>query len=73
MTDYVAAAQSMVASLKAPPQCHSVYIRVDVEPETKEFKRTLCVSWHPNYKGDKTVPEKYMGYPTEIVPWPKGL
>ena len=75
MTDqpYVEAAQGLVKSLKAPPQAHSVYIRTDVDKKSKKFKRTLCVSWHPNYKGPKNVPAQFMGFPTEIVDWPKDL
>ncbi len=73
MTEYVTAAQNLVAELKAPPQAHSVYIRTDVDEDTKEFRHTLCVSWHPKYKGNKTVPRTYMGYPTKLVPWPKDL
>ena len=73
MTDYVAAAQSLVASLKAPPQAHSVYIRTDVDKKSKKFKRTLCVSWHPSYKGNTKVPAQFMGFPVELVDWPKDL
>jgi hypothetical protein len=73
MTDYVIAAQSLVQHLKAPPQAHSVYIRTDVDKKSKEFKHTLCVSWHPLYKGNRKVPKTHMGYPTEIVLWPKEL
>ena len=73
MTDYVMAATSLVKLLKAPPQAHSVYIRSDVDRKSKEFKRTLCVSWHPDYNGNKKVPKEYMGYPVELVKWPKDL
>jgi hypothetical protein len=73
MTDYVQAAQELVRQINAPPQAHSVFIRTDVDEQSKEFKHTLCVSWHPNFKGNKTVPKHIMGYSTKIVPWPKGL
>ena len=72
MTDFVEAAQSLVKKLAAPPQAHSVYIRTDVGDD-HEFKRTLCVSWHPQFKGNRTLPDMHMGYPVEIVPWPKDL
>ena len=73
MIDHIEAATSLVKKLAAPPQAHSVYIRSDVDEQSKEFKRTLCVSWHPHYKGAKVVPTEYMGYPVEIVNWPKDL
>lgn len=73
MTDYVQAATSLVNIIAAPPQAHSVYIRTDVDKESKEFKHTLCVSWHPKYKHPAKLPKKHMGYPIEITPWPKDL
>ncbi len=73
MTKYVEAASDLVRALNAPPQAHSVYIRTDVDQDSKEFKHTLCISWHPKYKGNRKIPKMYKGYPVELVPWPKDL
>ena len=72
MTDYVEAATSLVKTLNAPPQAHSVYIKTETTAGG-DFTRKICVSWHPKYKGDKNLPAEHMGYPIEVTPWPKGM
>lgn len=73
MTDaYVEAAQSLILRLGAPAQHHSVWIRSDVDPETKEFVKSLCVSIRPAQVSKIKVPESHMGIPVVQVPWPKG-
>ena len=64
-----AAAQNLIASLKAPPQAHAVWVKTTVD-DKGEFERKLCVSWHPKLKTKPIVPEQYGGYDVEIVPWP---
>ena len=66
------AAVSLVAKINAPPQAHSVYVRTDVG-EDKEFKRTICVSIRPTYKGAIIIPTEHAGFPVERVKWPDGL
>ncbi len=72
MTDLLSAAQSLIVRLNAPPQAHSVYIGTEVDPETKEFKRSLCVSIRPSWKNKIIVPAEHQGIPVVNVPWPKG-
>jgi len=70
MDDYNAAAQTLIARLNAPAQFHSVWIRTQVDEETGEFKKYLCVSIRPGKKVN--VPSEHMGIPVVLVPWPKG-
>jgi hypothetical protein len=74
MIDYIQAAQSLIAQLGSgvPPQAHSVYIRTEVG-EDKEFKRSLCVSVNPKYKGQLNIPDTHMGITVHRVPWPKDM
>ncbi len=72
MTDHIAAAQSLILQLNAPAQYHSVWIRTDVDPETKQFVRSLCVSIRPAQLKNIKVPDSHMGIPVVQVPWPKG-
>lgn len=72
MTDYMNAAQTLIKRLNAPAQMHSVWIRNDLDNDTKEFKRSLCVSIRPEYKARVTIPETHEGIPVVEVPWPKG-
>lgn len=72
MTDYLAAAQSLIIRLNAPPQAHSVYVQTAVDDETKEFKKSLCVSIRPSWKAKVKVPTEHLGIPVVEVPWPKG-
>ena len=72
MTDHLSAAQSLIVRLNAPPQAHSVWIGTEVDAETKEFKRSLCVSIRPTWKSKIAVPKEHMGIPVVEVPWPKG-
>ena len=69
---YIEAAQSLILRLAAPAQHHSVWIRSDVDPETKEFVKSLCVSIRPAQVGKIKVPDVHMGIPVVQVPWPKG-
>lgn len=69
MTDALAAAQSLVAVLNAPPQAHSIFIKTEVVDG--EFKRKLCCSIHPKFKDKITVPETHEGIDVILVPWPK--
>ncbi len=72
MTDYLTAAQTLIQRLNAPAQAHSVWIGTEVDPETKEFVRSLCVSIRPGWKSKITVPTEHHGIPVVNVPWPKG-
>lgn len=68
---HIAAAQSLVAKLNAPPQAHSVYVKTEVVDG--EFVRKLCVSIHPKFKGQITVPETHEGIDIISVPWPRSM
>ena len=70
--DYVEAATGLVKKLNLPPQAHSVFIRTETTAGG-DFKRTLCVSWNPGLKSPPELPNEFMGYPIELVEWPKGL
>ncbi len=72
MTDYLTAAQTLIVRLNAPAQMHSVWVNTTVDPETKEFIKSLCVSVRPAYKSRITIPETHNGIPVVEVPWPKG-
>lgn len=72
MTDHMAAAQSLIVELHAPAQYHSVWVRTDLDPETKEFVKSLCVSIRPAHLGKIKVPTEHLGIPVVQVPWPKG-
>lgn len=69
---FLEAAQSLILQLQAPAQHHSVWIRTDVHPETKEFVKSLCVSIRPGQINKIRVPDSHMGIPVVRVPWPKG-
>jgi len=72
--DHLQAAQSLIASFgNVPPQAHSVYVKTDVDPNTKEFIRKLCVSVHPKAKGMFSIPDVHEGFVVEKTPWPKEL
>ncbi len=70
MTDHLEAATSLVKFLKAPPQAHSVWIKTETDTETKEFKKSLCVSVRPEWQSRINVPANHLGFPVELVPWP---
>jgi hypothetical protein len=73
MTDYLAAAQSLIRQLNAPAQSHSVWIAADVDEDGRATgKQSLCVSIRPNWKAKITVPTEHQGIPVVNVPWPKG-
>jgi hypothetical protein len=71
MTDLHLAAQSLIRSLNAPAQYHSVWIRAAVDDATglATGKQELCISIRPG----KTVrvPAEHMGVPVVQVPWPE--
>lgn len=69
---YLEAAQSLIVSLHAPAQHHSVWVKTEVDPDTKEFVKSLCVSIRPAQVGKIKVPTSHMGIPVIQVPWPKG-
>jgi hypothetical protein len=73
MTDdpYIEAAQSLIKQLNAPAQFHSVWVR-NVDPETGQPSRALCVSIRPAQVSKIKVPESHMGIPVVQVPWPRG-
>ena len=69
---YVQAAQSLIIALHAPAQHHSVWVRTEVDLDTKEFVKSLCVSIRPAQAGKIKVPTSHQGIPVVQVPWPKG-
>lgn len=69
---YIEAAQSLIIALHAPAQYHSVWVQTVVDPETKEFIKSLAVSIRPGQLKNIKVPETHMGIPVVQVPWPKG-
>lgn len=69
---YIEAAQSLILSLHAPAQYHSVWVQTTVDPETKEFVKSLAVSIRPAQLKNIKVPDSHMGIPVVMVPWPKG-
>ena len=74
MTDqtYLDAAQSLIRQLNAPAQYHSVWVKTEVDPDTQEFVKSLCVSIRPAHVNKIKVPTSHMGIPVVQVPWPKG-
>ncbi|HEX2653542.1 MAG TPA: hypothetical protein VHN11_07820 [Xanthobacteraceae bacterium] len=74
MTDqrYLEAAQSLIVSLHAPAQHHSVWVRNEVDSDTGKINTALCVSIRPAQVGKIKVPAEHMGIPVVQVPWPKG-
>lgn len=71
MADLQAAAQTLITRLNAPAQFHSVWIRSEVDPETKQFVQHLCVSVRPGHEHQVKVPTEHMGIPVVTVPWPE--
>lgn len=69
---HLEAAQTLIQRLNAPAQFHSVWVKTEVDPETKEFKKSLCVSIRPAQVNKIKVPAEHMGIPVVQVPWPKG-
>lgn len=69
---HLEAAQSLILQLKAPAQYHSVWVRSDVNQETGEVIKSLCVSIRPAQLKNIQVPTEHMGIPVVQVPWPKG-
>lgn len=72
MTDHLAAAQSLIVRLNSPAQYHSVWVKTEVDPETKQFVKSLCVSIRPAQLSKIKVPTEHEGIPVVQVPWPKG-
>lgn len=78
MSDIFAAAQSLIVSLNAPAQAHSVWVRSETrtDEETGKLlateKQELCVSIRPTWKNKIKVPEQHEGHAVVNVPWPKG-
>lgn len=74
MTDdhHIKAAQSLILRLNAPAQYHSVWVKTEVDPETKAFKKSLCVSIRPGQVNKIKVPDEHLGIPVVQVTWPKG-
>ena len=72
MSNHLEAAQSLILQLNAPAQYHSVWVRTDVDPKTKEFVKSICVSIRPAQVNKIKVPTEHMGFPVLQVPWPKG-
>lgn len=70
MTDLSQTAQSLIVSLHAPAQWHSVWIR-NVDPETGKHEQSLCVSVRPGYESKVKVPKEHLGIPVVNVPWPE--
>ena len=68
--DEIQAAQSLVQQLNAPPQSHSVYVRTTLDKD-KNFVKQICVSIHPTFLGQVTVPKTIEGYSVEQTEWPK--
>ena len=71
MADLQTAAQSLIVRLKAPAQWHSVFIRNEVDKDTKQFVQALCVSVRPGFEDKVNVPTEHMGIPVVQVPWPE--
>lgn len=71
MTDYNAAAQTLIARLNAPAQFHSVWIRTHVS-DKGEFQKELCISIRPGKEHQVKIPDEHMGIPVVRVPWPEG-
>lgn len=72
MADHLEAAQSLILRLHAPAQYHSVWVRSEIDPDTKQEKKMLCVSIRPAQLSKIHVPAEHMGFPVVQVPWPKG-
>lgn len=72
MSDHLAAAQGLIVSLNAPAQYHSVWIKTEVDPDTKDFKKIICVSIRPGQENNIRVPDSFQGFPVVQVPWPEG-
>ena len=70
MTDLNQAAQSLIVSLHAPAQYHSVWIRTSTVDG--KFIKELCVSVRPGHEKQVKVPTEHMGVPVVNVPWPAG-
>lgn len=70
---YLEAAQSLIVSLHAPAQHHSVWVRNEVDSDTGKINTALCVSIRPAQVGKIKVPTSHMGIPVVQVPWPKGV
>jgi hypothetical protein len=71
MTDYSEAAQTLIKRLNAPAQFHSVWIKTEIDPDTQQFTKSLCVSVRPEHVNKVKVPAEHMGIPVVNVPWPK--
>lgn len=73
MSSIMEAAQSFIAKLNQPAAYHSVWVKTEVDPDTKEFTRSICLSIRKQYTSKfKNIPTEHEGYPVTIVPWPAG-
>ena len=72
MADFIEAVTGLVKKVNLPPQYHSIYGKTETDLDG-EFKRSICVSWHPKMKNPPELPTEHMGYPVTIVDWPKDL
>ena len=72
MADAIEAATGLVKKINMPAPYHSVYIRTETTAGG-DFSKTLCVSWNPGLTAPPKLPNEFMGYPVEVVGWPKGL
>lgn len=70
----VMAAHSLIASMRARPQMHSVWIETGVD-DAGEFTYTLCCSLHPRAPSRLAdgLPAEVDGIPVRVVPWPSSM
>jgi len=73
MPDAIAAAQSLILRLNAPPQYHSVWVRNEVDPDDGSTRTVLCVSIRPEQVNKIKVPDNHLGFSVVKEPWPKGV
>ncbi len=68
------AAHTLITSLGARPQMHSVWIETGVDP-AGAFKYHLNCSIHPKAPAAVRgrVPDEVGGYPVVVVPWPSSM
>ncbi len=68
---YTNAAQSLIIQFNQPAQFHAVWVNANVDAETGDIDRTICVSIRPGHEKNFIIPAEHEGVPVRSVPWPE--
>ena len=67
----IEACQAFIKSLNQPAAYHSVWVRTQVDDNSKEFMRDICIAVRPEKKQLFKIPKDFNGYTVTQIEWPK--